>query len=143
LVVLVGCHRSANKGQVMTNSSPRRIRAFTHAGSTLLFTAAVLGATVLGATAATANANPNNQNEFDVGAYDDCMAKTLRVPDVCCLDAGGTPAGDPNDVDSEGNTKCYAPTEDGSPGTPQRSSPAPRPPVGATAILPPGMTGIQ
>jgi hypothetical protein len=106
--------------------------------ATLVAAAIALGNTALGCVV-TANANPNNQNEFDVGAYDDCMAKTLRNPDVCCLDAGGTPAGDPNDVDSEGNTKCYAPTEDGSPGTPQRSSPAPRPPVGATVILPPGV----
>jgi hypothetical protein len=110
----------------------------------LLAAAIAIGNAALG-SAVMANADPNNQNEFDVGAYDDCMAKTLRVPDLCCIDAGGTPAGDPNDVDSEGNTKCYAPTEGGSPGTPQRSSPAPRPPVGATVILPPGLNtrGVQ
>lgn len=98
----------------------------------LVAAAIAIGNTALG-SAATANADPNNGGEFDVGAYDACMEKTLRDPDICCLDAGGVIAKDPNDRDSQGNTKCYAPTENGSPGTPH-----PKPSVGSTAMLPLG-----
>jgi len=72
--------------------------------TTLVAAAFAIGNTALG-FAATANADPNNGGEFDVGAYEECMQKTLRNPDVCCLDAGGVPAKNPNDRDSEGNTK--------------------------------------
>jgi hypothetical protein len=90
----------------------------------LVAAAIAIGNTALG-FAATASADPNNGGELDVEAYDACMEKTLRDPDLCCIDAGG--------VLKQGDDKCYAPTEDGSPGPPRT-----KPPVGATVILPPG-----
>ena len=63
----------------MTKSNRPTIRAFTKAGGTLLFTAAIaLGTTTLGYPAI-AGADPNNgggtsgSGEWDIGAYDFCM----------------------------------------------------------------------
>ena len=29
------------------------------------------------------------EQEWDIGAYDECMSKTVRDPAVCCLQSGG------------------------------------------------------
>jgi hypothetical protein len=34
-------------------------------------------------------AAPIAHAEWDIGAYDECMAKTIRIPADCCLDSGG------------------------------------------------------
>jgi hypothetical protein len=50
----------------------------------LLAVAPLLAALALG-TAATVIAEP----EWDIGAYDECMSKTVRSPEGCCLTTGG------------------------------------------------------
>ena len=50
-----------------------------------------------------------NDGSWDVEAYDDCMKKTVRNADLCCLDSGGVPASDPNDTQSDGSPNCYGP----------------------------------
>lgn len=58
----------------MTSTQLRRLLTAT------LFTSGI----ALG-TAATATA----EREWDIGAYDDCMSKTARSPEGCCLLSGG------------------------------------------------------
>ncbi|WP_142386787.1 hypothetical protein [Mycobacterium hubeiense] len=65
---------------------------------------------------------------FDVEKYDECMKKTVRNADFCCLDAGGTPTSDPNDTQPDGSPNCYAPPAEaqgaaGEPGVPPRLPP--------------------
>jgi hypothetical protein len=47
--------------------------------------------------------------EWDIEAYDACMAKTIRNADLCCVDSGGVPTADPDDTQSDGSPNCYAP----------------------------------
>ncbi len=61
----------------MTSLSPSSLRRIITA--TLAVTAIALG------PAATAAAEP----EWDIDAYDKCMAKTVRDPATCCLISGG------------------------------------------------------
>ena len=88
----------------MTKSNRRTIRAFTNAGGTLLFTAAIaLGTTTLGYPAF-AGADPNNgggtsgSGEWDIGAYDFCMKNHPPLYTIeenldhhrwCCESTGG------------------------------------------------------
>lgn len=52
---------------------------------TLIGAAAVLAAATFGLTAATASA----ERVWDIGEYDDCMRKTIRDVDACCIMSGG------------------------------------------------------
>lgn len=88
---------------------------------------AVLTATLaLGAflAPAVAIAAPDD-GSWDIEAYDDCMSKTVRNADLCCVDSGGVPTSDPNDTQSDGSPNCYAPSAQ-SAGAEQGG--APRPP---------------
>jgi hypothetical protein len=141
----------------MTKSNRRTIRAFTQAGGTLLFTAAIaLGTTTLGYPAI-AGAQPNNgggtSGEWDIGAYDFCMSNhpplytTEDVLDhhrMCCESTGGVwgsgdngchaPPGELNaPTDPFGGSRLQAPP----PGNVQ----APPPPVNPTAPVNPGNFG--
>lgn len=55
------------------------------------------------------------------------MKKTVRNPDLCCIDSGGVPTDDPNDTQSDGSPNCYAPAAEaqdaGQQGTPPRFPP--------------------
>lgn len=88
---------------------------------------AVLSAMLgLGALAApvVAIAAPDD-GTWDIEAYDNCMSKTVRNADLCCIDSGGVPTSDPDDTQSDGSPNCYAPPAQQAgvePGT------APRPP---------------
>ncbi|BBX25917.1 hypothetical protein [Mycolicibacterium alvei] len=68
---------------------------------------ATLGLGVLAAPAV-AIAAPDD-GTWDVETYDDCMSKTVRNADLCCLDSGGVPTSDSNDTQSDGSPNCYAP----------------------------------
>jgi hypothetical protein len=63
--------------------------------------------------------------EWDIGAYDDCMSKTVRDPAVCCLQSGG------NVGDNDPNV-CVAPAAEAFEETPGRTLP----PVPPDANLP-------
>jgi hypothetical protein len=58
--------------------------------------------------------------EWDIGAYDDCMSKTVRDPATCCLQSGGNISfGDPN--------VCVAPAAEEIDEAPGRTLPPLRP----------------
>ncbi len=58
-----------------------------------LLTATLFVSSIALGTAATATA----EREWDIGAYDDCMSKTVRDPATCCLISGGNVGdNDPN-----------------------------------------------
>jgi hypothetical protein len=65
------------KSRNIHDPSPTRLRR-------LLTTSPFIAALALG-TAATVSAEP----EWDIGAYDDCMSKTARSPEGCCISTGG------------------------------------------------------
>ena len=48
-----------------------------------------------------ATAAPND-NTWDIESYDDCMRKTVRDADLCCIQSGGIPGADKE-------TGCHAP----------------------------------
>ncbi|WP_096866819.1 hypothetical protein [Mycolicibacterium houstonense] len=72
---------------------------------------AALGLGVLG-TPAPATAAPDD-GSWDIEAYDECMKKTVRNADLCCIESGGTPTSDPNDTQADGSPNCYAPPAEG------------------------------
>lgn len=88
---------------------------------------AVLSATLgLGALAVPVGAiAAPDDGTWDIEAYDNCMSKTVRNADLCCIDSGGVPTSDPNDTQSDGSPNCYAPPAQQA-GVEQ--GPAPRPP---------------
>ncbi len=43
-----------------------------------------------------------NDGTWDIEAYDDCMRKTVRDADLCCIQSGGLPGADKE-------TGCHAP----------------------------------
>ncbi len=69
-----------------------------HIRRILWIAAVTVGTSVLGQPAA-ALAAPDG--EWDVAAYDECMKKTVRSPEGCCLVSGGV-------ISSDGNS-CVAP----------------------------------
>ena len=65
---------------IASSSTPRRLSLG------VVTTAVALAASCFGG-AAIAFASPNN--EWDIGAYDECMSKTIRDADYCCVASGG------------------------------------------------------
>ena len=88
-----------------TSSNPLSLRPLVSAA--LFAATAALGGSALG-YAASAPAAPDD-GTWDIEAYDDCMSKTVRNPDLCCLDSGGVPTDDPTDTQADGSPNCYAP----------------------------------
>lgn len=65
--------------------------------------------------------------EWDIGAYDECMSKTVRDPATCCLQSGGNIGfGDPN--------VCVAPAAEQTEETPGRTV-RPVPPISDLPVL--------
>jgi hypothetical protein len=85
----------------------------------LAATALILGAAFGSAPISTA------EPEWDIGAYDDCMSKTVRDPAFCCLQSGGNIGHDDPNV-------CVAPAAEAVEETPERTLP----PVPTDAYLP-------
>jgi hypothetical protein len=85
----------------------------------LAATALILGAAFGSAPISTA------EPEWDIGAYDDCMSKTVRDPATCCLQSGGNIGHDDPNV-------CTAPAAEAVEETPGRTLP----PVPTDAYLP-------
>jgi len=52
------------------------------------------GANVFGAAIAVAE---RSDLAWDIEAYDDCMNKTIRDANQCCIDSGGVPSDEPLD----------------------------------------------
>jgi hypothetical protein len=92
-----------------------------HIGLRRLITAGLSVAVVALGPAATATAEP----EWDIDAYDKCMAKTVRDPATCCLLSGG------NVGDNDPNV-CTAPAA-----VEQGTGPAWQPPRGDLPTLGP------
>jgi len=63
--------------------------------------AALLSAASALTTPAISLAAPSDDT-WDVEAYDNCMKKTVRNADLCCIESGGIPGMDPE-------TGCHAP----------------------------------
>ena len=81
-----------------------------------------------------AGAAPNDLT-WDIEAYDDCISKTIRDANQCCVDSGGVPTDEPLG-DGKGQ-KCAAPPAE------QQAEPLPTPPRGPRPLppdilLPPG-----
>ncbi len=85
---------------------------------TLLTAACIIGATVLGQS-------PIARADWDIEAFDKCMAQTVRSEDVCCLDSGGW-------VGANGHCGAPPATAQGTQGTPK-----PRPVVPGGISAPP------
>jgi hypothetical protein len=66
-----------------------------------LATAALLAAAFAVTTAPVSIAAPSDDT-WDIEAYDNCMKKTVRNADLCCIESGGIPGMDPE-------TGCHAP----------------------------------
>nr|WP_194946160.1 hypothetical protein [Mycolicibacterium malmesburyense]CRL77684.1 hypothetical protein CPGR_04373 [Mycolicibacterium malmesburyense] len=100
----------------------------------------VIAGGVLGG-ATTAIAEPND-HYWDIEAYDDCMNKTVRNPNVCCVDSGGVPTDEPlSPQDGEGQ-KCQAPPAEMSvPEGGVRTPPRLRPDIGGLPGDPPQVAG--
>lgn len=70
--------------------------------STIKFaSAALLAAAFAVPQPAISRAAPSDDT-WDIEAYDNCMKKTIRNPDLCCVESGGIPGMDPE-------TGCHAP----------------------------------
>lgn len=105
----------------------------------LRIASALAAAAIAGAPIAAA---APDDGSWDIEAYDDCMSKTVRNADLCCVDSGGVPTSDPNDTQSDGSPNCYAP-----PAQAQQAESVPAAPLlpgvvigerpGATAVAPP------
>jgi hypothetical protein len=70
---------------------------------------------------------------WDIEAYDECMGKTVRDANQCCVDSGGVPTDEPLE-DGKGQ-KCSSPPAELSVGDP-RPVPGPKLPPGV--VLAPG-----
>lgn len=105
---------------IHTESSPR------HPNRQRLVPAALFAAAVALSANAIAAAAPDD-GEWDIEAYDNCMKKTVRVPDLCCVDSGGVPTADSEDTQADGSPNCYAPPAEAQgveqPGVPPRMPP--------------------
>jgi hypothetical protein len=86
----------------------------------LLAATALMAAVAFGA-APVVSAEP----EWDIGAYDDCMSKTVRDPAVCCLQSGGN-------IGHDDPNACVAPAAEAIEEAPGRTLP----PVPPNANLP-------
>jgi hypothetical protein len=107
---------------------PESVRKIAHVA---LFTAAIaLSTTAFGHTAVPI-AEPNNGGEWDIEAYDNCMAKTIRSPISCCLDSGGWLG----PVAPDGSETCVAPPAAPAGSTQQLNPNLPQP---TRETLPPG-----
>ncbi|MFY9921315.1 MAG: hypothetical protein WAL26_23405 [Mycobacterium sp.] len=102
----------------MTSSAPSSLRR--------LITAALSVAAIALGTAATAIAEP----EWDIDAYDKCMAKTVRDPATCCLLSGG------NVGDKDPNV-CTAPAAVQQGAAVEGTGPTRQPPMGDLPTLVP------
>jgi hypothetical protein len=91
-----------------------------------LITATLSVAAIILGPAATATAEP----EWDIDAYDKCMAKTVRDPATCCLTSGG------NVGDNDPNV-CTAPAAVEQGTAVDQTGPTWRPPVGDLPTLVP------
>jgi hypothetical protein len=80
----------------------------------MVATALLLGAAFGSAPISTA------EPEWDIGAYDDCMAKTVRDPATCCLISGGN-------ISSGDANVCVAPAAEEIEEAPGRTLPPLRP----------------
>lgn len=65
------------------------------------FAAAILAIAFSFGSAPITSAEPR---EWDIEKYDDCMSKTVRNPEVCCLASGGVLSAD--------RESCFAPASD-------------------------------
>ncbi|GFG50434.1 hypothetical protein CQY20_24335 [Mycolicibacterium agri] len=87
-------------------------------------------AVAFGFTAFVASAAPL---VWDIEAYDECMGKTVRDANQCCVDSGGVPTDEPLE-DGKGQ-KCSSPPAELSVGDPQ---PVPGPKLPPGVVLAPG-----
>lgn len=82
--------------------------------------AAVLSANAIAAAAP-------DDGTWDIESYDNCMKKTVRNADLCCIDSGGVPTSDSDDTQADGSPNCYAPPAQAQtaeqPGVPPRLPP--------------------
>ena len=81
----------------------------------------------------TAGAEPNDL-VWDIEPYDECMGKTVRDANQCCVDSGGVPTDEP--LGDRKGQKCEAPPaeQQAEPLTPPRGLRSLPPDI----ILPPG-----
>lgn len=70
--------------------------------SVLKFASAALLAAALAVTTAPVSIAAPSDDTWDIEAYDNCMKKTVRNADLCCIESGGIPGMDPE-------TGCHAP----------------------------------
>ncbi|WP_071287678.1 hypothetical protein [Mycolicibacterium llatzerense] len=70
--------------------------------SVLKFASAALLAAALTVTTAPVSIAAPSDDTWDIEAYDNCMKKTVRNADLCCIESGGIPGMDPE-------TGCHAP----------------------------------
>ena len=63
---------------------------------------ATLLAAALAVTTAPVSIAAPSDDTWDIEAYDNCMKKTVRNADLCCVESGGIPGMDPE-------TGCHAP----------------------------------
>lgn len=112
-----------------------------HFRRTMFIAAMAFGAGVIGPPAV-AVAAP--EGEWDIAAYDECMKKTVRSPEGCCLVTGGVITPDGNSCqappavaqDSRGQQGAVAGTPPVPAGPPQGSAPQQGAVEGTTTTLP-------
>ncbi len=116
-----------------------------------LVSSAVFAAAAVLSANAIAAAAPDD-GTWDIESYDNCMKKTVRNADLCCIDSGGVPTSDPDDTQADGSPNCYAPAAQAQtaeqPGVPPRMPPGvvigelPTVPVAPGVPQNPGMAPI-
>ena len=81
-------------------TQPRSVRKRAAFAAALVAATAVLFGSALGDSAVA-----NAAQEWDIGAYDDCMKKTIRDAAWCCIESGGVVT----DVNAQDGSGCAAP----------------------------------
>ncbi|MEZ0339715.1 hypothetical protein ACAG25_06990 [Mycobacterium sp. pV006] len=102
---------------------------------------AVVVSAALGLLAPAAAIAAPDDGVWDIGAYDDCMSKTVRNADLCCVESGGVPTADADDTQPDGSPNCYAPPAQGA-ATAPGIRPVPQRPIVGLPVAPPPPAGI-
>ena len=90
----LGCSTTARADFSVEQARIRRIACAGPGDAVSAASVVAFGANVFGAAIAVAE---RSDLAWDIEAYDDCMNKTIRDANQCCIDSGGVPSDEPLD----------------------------------------------